>query len=408
MKFSKPNVIVASILLVGINGIASADNEPGFTPFSDAKLYAQFRPRLEHADVDDGVNDAATALTARTVIGGEFSQVGGISSLIGHLEATNVSHFGIMDDYAPEQKTGYDVIMDPSQTRMTQAHLTYSLGDTTLIAGRKMHAFDNQRFIGHAGWRQMFQTYDMIAVANKSIPNLALTGAYVNKVNRITESGKLDTQSILLHSAYAFDPVLNLSAYGYMLASIHDSFGVRATGKQDFSGVKLSYEAEYAFQDKPSLEEESMGDIKPDHEADYYKLGFRINYTSLIFGLDYEVLGKKEGSGGSAFNTPLASLHGMNGWADKFLATPVDGLVDTAITVGYLSNQFGRIIAIYRNFESDNGGKDYGSEFDMIYARNLFSNLGLTLKVAFYEAGADLKNGDTTKYWAMLDYRFNF
>jgi len=407
MKFSKSHVIVASILL-GINGIVSADNEAGFTPFSDAKLYAQFRPRLEHADVDDGVKDAATALTTRTILGGEFNKVGGIAGLSGHLEATNVSHFGIMDDYAPEQKTGYDVIMDPSQTRMTQAHLTYLLGDTALIAGRKMHTFDNQRFIGHVGWRQIFQTYDMIAVANKSIPNLALTGAYVNKVNRITENGKLDTQSILLHGAYTVDPIFNLSAYGYMLASIHDSFGVRATGKKNFSGVKFNYEAEYAFQDKASLKEESMGDIQPDHEADYYKLGFRINYTGLIFGLDYEILGEKEGAGGSAFNTPLATLHGMNGWADKFLATPADGLVDTSITVGYVSKPFGRAIVIYRNFESDNGGKDFGSEFDIIYARKLFKNLGLTLKAAFYEAGADLKNGDTNKYWAMLDYRFNF
>ena len=30
-----------------------------------------------------------------------------------------------------------------------------------------------------------------------------------------------------------------------------------------------------------------------------------------------------------AFNTPLATLHKFNGWADKFLTTPADGLTDS-------------------------------------------------------------------------------
>jgi hypothetical protein len=404
MTFPKFSVATACILL-GTSSLAFAqDNDDGFALFSDSLLYAQLRPRFEYADVDGGA-DAAKAFTVRTVIGAEFGQLVGVKGLDGHIEATNVSHFGILDDYSPQQP-GYDVIADPRQTRMSQAHITYAMGSTVFIAGRKMHTFDNQRFIGHVGWRQMPQTYDLIAVNNQSVKGLSLTGAYVKRVNRILEDAKLDTNSVLLHANYTVAPTLKVSAYSYMLASIHDTFGIRATGSSKFSGGKFSYEAEYAFQNKPTFEEESMGDIQPDHEASYYKLGSRLKYGTFVLGLDYEVLGKKEGSEGGAFNTPLATLHGMNGWADKFLKTPADGLVDLAFTVGYISKPFGRLVGIYRNFESDQGSTDYGNEFDVIYARKMSKHLGIILKAAFFK-GDEPAFADTTKYWLMFDYKFN-
>jgi hypothetical protein len=393
--------------LLGTTGLAfGEDSDDGFTLFSTSQIYAQFRPRFEYADVDGGA-DAAKAFTTRTVLGAEFGTLVGVKELTGHLEATNVSHFGILDDYAPQQ-SGYDVIADPRQTRMSQAHITYAAGGTAFIAGRKMHTFDNQRFIGHVGWRQMPQTYDMIAVNNTSIKGLSVTGAYVTRVNRIFADAKLDTNSVLLHGNYKVSPNLKLSAYSYMLASIHDTFGIRAAGSTKLSVGKISYEAEYAFQNKPTFEEESMGDVQPDHEASYYKLGGRFNHGSgFVVGLDYEVLGKKEGSEGGAFNTPLATLHGMNGWADKFLGTPPKGLVDLTLTVGYVNKKIGRVFAIYRNFQSDDGGDDYGNELDIIYAYQINRYLGTIAKAAFYKEGDDLANGDTTKYWLMFDYKFN-
>jgi hypothetical protein len=404
MKSSKLHFVVAGILL-GTAGVAPADDELGFTPFTDSLLYLQLRPRFEYADVDGGT-DAAKAFTIRTVLGGEFGSVGGIKGLDGNLEATNVSHFGMVDEYKPEQ-ADYDVIMDPTQTRITQSHLAYKSGQTTVIFGRKMLGLDNQRFVGHVGWRQMPQTFDMLGVVDNSIKNLNIVAGYVKRVNRITENGKLDTNSVVLNAAYTVAPELKITPYAYLLSSIHDTFGIRLTGRTAFSDVKLSYQAEYAMQDKASLKEQSMGDIKPDHEANYYKLGVRANYSDYFASLNYEVLGKKEGSEGGAFNTPLATLHAMNGWADKFLQTPGKGLVDTSLAVGYISKKYGRLIGFYHNFESDDGGLDYGSEFDLVYAYKLSKKLELMAKGAFYKEGDDLKNGDTTKYWLMLDYKFS-
>ncbi|MCK5718687.1 MAG: hypothetical protein KAH84_01920 [Thiomargarita sp.] len=405
MKFSKLS-LATCIILGTTSSLTIADSkDSGFSLFSDSILYSQLRPRFEYAD--GGSNSSAKAFTVRTVIGGKFNNIVGVKKLTAVIEANNVSHFGILDDYAPEQ-TGYNVIMDPSQTRMTQAHFDYKTGNTNIIIGRKMLGLDNQRFIGHVGWRQMPQTYDLLAVIDKSIKNLTLAGAYVKRVNKITENGKLDTNSVLLNGSYNVLPTLKVTAYSYMLSSIHDTFGLRATGKVNIAnGMKISYEAEYATQNKATFEEESMNDVQPDHEANYYKLGTRLTHPNFVFGIDYEVLGEKEGSEGGAFYTPLATLHAMNGFADKFLKTPDDGLVDTSIVLGYINKEFGRIIAIYHDFESDNGGKDYGSEFDIVYVRKLNKNLNLFLKSAFYKEGDDF-GVDTTKYWAMLDYKFNF
>ncbi len=262
----------------------------------------------------------------------------------------------------------------------------------------------------------MPQTYDMIGLVSKPAEGLNLTAGYVSKVNKIfanecanngykEKCRTLDTNSVILNGSYALAPAFKLTGYGYMLASVHDTFGIRATGEIDL-GLKISYEAEYAAQNKASLEEDSYG--KSEHDADYYKLGFRLKHSGFIFGADYEVLGKEEVKGGGAFGTPLATAHAMNGWADHFLATPVDGLVDTAITLGYINKSFGRFIIIYRDFESDGGSKDYGKETDVIYAHKLSKNLGMIVKAAFYKQGDDLSKADTTKYWAMLDYKFGF
>lgn len=411
MKFPKLSC-AAACLLLGTSGLTYGADDDGFKLFSGSPiLYLQIRPRYEYADVDvEGGADAAKAFTTRTLIGGKFGGVFGLNGLSANIEANNVSHFGLVDKYVPEQ-AGYNIIADPTQTRITQANLVYALGGTTLIAGRRLHTFDNQRFIGHVGWRQMPQTYDMLAVANNSFKPLSLTAAYVTRVKRIFDGAKstLDTNSVLVHGAYTFAPELKLTGYGYMLSSIHDTFGVRATGKIGLTGGSgsISYEAEYATQDKATLKEESMGDIQPDVEADYYKLGATLNYSGLILGAHYELLGQKDGSEGTGFNTPLATLHAMNGWADKFLGTPVDGLVDTGITVGYKNKAFGRVVVFYRTFESDNGGDDYGDELDVVFAHKFAKNLNLIVKAAFYKEGDDFGK-DTTKYWAMLDYKFNF
>jgi len=252
----------------------------------------------------------------------------------------------------------------------------------------------------------MPQTYDLAAVIYNGVKNLNLLGAYVNRVHQIKDNAQFDTGTVLLHATYKVMPELTVTAYDYMIQNFADHIGIRATGKVNAGSVKIGYEAEYAIQDDPSLDEsdEPLYSATRKQDADYYKVGASASVSGFTFGAAYEVLSDK-GDGDMAFSTPLSTLHAMNGWADKFLATPADGLTDLSVKLAYNAGQFGKLVTIYHKFESDKGSTDYGTEIDAAYKYKINKNLGLLLKGAWYDA--DKHSTDTTKYWVQLDYKFN-
>jgi len=218
-----------------------------------------------------------------------------------------------------------------------------------------------------------------------------------------------DTNTVFLHAAYKVAPELTITAYDYMLAGFADHIGIRATGETTLgNGVKLNYLAEYAKQNDASLKESSapFNDLKPDQDADYYRVELGASHHGYMAGVYYEVLGEK-GNGTKSFNTPLATGHAMNGWADKFLATPEDGLKDFSVNLGYADATLGKVMGVYHKFDSDGGGIDFGSEFDVVYTKNVMKNVNMMLKGAIYSQGdTATPYVDTTKYWVMFDYKY--
>lgn len=380
---------------------------------SNGKYSLEIRPRYEFVD-EDNAKDNANAFTVRTAIGAKFDALG-IDGLAAELEMMDVRNFGA-DNYAPES-AGYSLVADGEQTRVTQANISYSKDGFVGIVGRKGVNLDNQRFIGTVGWRQMPQTYDLVSVAYQGIENLDLMAAYVWQVNRIFDREislpalkvtDFDTNTVLLHAAYKVAPELTITAYDYMIASFADHIGIRATGETTLgNGVKLDYMAEYAKQADASLKESSapFDDLKPDQDADYYRFDLSGSYSGYTLGASYEVLGEA-GNGTNSFNTPLATGHAMNGWADMFLGTPADGLEDLSVKLGYSDTTLGNILGVYHKFDSDAGSVDYGSEFDVVYTKNVMKNVDMMLKGAIYSDGdTNPLYVDTTKYWVMFDYK---
>ena len=407
MKTIKMSLVAALAAAVATTGANAGALDQIIT---NPKLDIEIRPRYEHADVDGGT-DAADAFTVRTAIGVNMGLFG-VEGLNAQLQGMNVSNFGWVTDYAPEVNDGYDTIMDPSQSRITQANISYTTDGLTVLAGRKMVVLDNARFIGNVGWRQMPQTYDL-AAAIYGYENLSLLGAYVWQVNTITKDGELDTGSVLLHAAYKVAPELTVTAYDYMIQNFADHIGLRATGKADLGDFALKYEAEYAMQNDPSLTEsgDPLYTKDDDQEAIYYKVGMDAMVSGFTAGVAYEVLGEADG-GRMSFNTPLATKHAMNGWADVFLATPQEGLCDLSFKLAYNAGEYGKLMGVYHMFTSDvdnaAGDDDLGDEIDVAYKVGLAKNLGLLLKGAFYSAGDDsFGKFDTTKYWVQLDYKFH-
>ncbi|WP_294953633.1 alginate export family protein [Sulfurovum sp.] len=411
------SVVASTMMMAGgdIEPVATAPVVEDFLIFSNITANGEIRPRYEYVNVDN-TRDDANAFTSRVALGlhADLFQIEGLST---YLEATSVIGAGDYDSLRVDDSKEYQVVADPNQTRITQAYVDYKFSDTLIRAGRQGVNLDNQRFIGTVNWRQMPQTYDAVAVINNSVENLNLLAAYVWQVNRIfdkdsrkvapvigiTRGDQLETNSVLLHAAYTFMPELTVTGYGYLIQDISDTWGIAATGKFNVGEAsKIAYRAEYAHQADPSIT-----DYLPDAtaDADYYNIQATLNMSGFLAGARYEVLGAGNNNNGS-FQTPLATLHGQNGWADMFLATPADGLVDVNGMLGYKSAGFGVAKVVYHDFSSDTGSTDYGTEVDALYKNKVPGVKGLTgmLKAAWYSA--DNYAADTTKVWAMLDYKF--
>ncbi len=406
------------VLAAGMSSVASAASLENI--ISNPKVNLEIRPRYEYADVKDNGKDAAKAFTVRTALelDANLFEVEGLNT---QLQMINVAHFGLIDKYAPVDPK-YDVVMDPPQTRVTQANISYSANGLTGIVGRKMVVLDNARFIGNVGWRQMPQTYDLAAVIYNGVENLSLLGAYVNRVHTVKKDYSIDTGSVLLHGAYKVGPELTITLYDYMIQNFADHIGIRLTGKIDLGEAKVSYAAEYAKQKDPTMTEDDEPNLadafggthaNPDdieQDTDYYNLNLGTSYAGFFGNIGYEVLGDKD-DGDNPFMTPLATLHAHNGWADVFLKTPAQGLEDLSVKLGYNFGEYGKLFGIYHKFSAKEdlaGQDDLGNEIDIAYAYKIYKNLGLLLKYADYNAGDDVFNKkDVTKYWIQLDYKFS-
>lgn len=354
--------------------------------------------RLRYEGVEqDGIDESASALTLRTrlaYISGDYKGVSGF------VQMDDVTAIGDEDyNSTVNGNTDYPVVADPVGTEVNQAFLKYVYGDTTVKYGRQEVVLDNARFIGNVGWRQNAQSYDGLTIANTSVEDLAIVYGYVTNVNRIfgesSANSDIETSTHLLNVSYSGLPFGKLTGYGYMLelddapTASNKTLGLRFAGKTDVAeGTKLLYTAEFADQS-------AYKDGADSIDASYSLLELGVSAAGVTAKLGMETLG---GDGTYAFSTPLATLHAFNGWTDKFLGTPANGLVDTYVSVGgKLAGT--KLMVVYHDFAADEGGDDYGSELGLVAAKKFGKNYKLVGKYASYSA--DTHSVDTDKLWLM-------
>lgn len=346
--------------------------------FQNGSTSVSFRLRFEDVDVGGVSNDALTLKSRLTY---KTDTLNGFSALF---EVDDTTVLGDED---------YTGIADSEYTDVNQAYLAYSAADTTVKFGRQRILLDNQRFVGGVGFRQNEQTYDALTLTNKSLPDTTLFYGYISEVNNIfAVDAKHETH--LLNAKYTGLPFGTVTGYYYQIepdaaADSIDTFGVRFTGSQPAGDAKLLYTAEYATQDQNN-------GSKPD----YYVLEGGVSVSGVTAKLGYEVL---EGDGTNGFNTPLATKHKFQGWADKFLGTPAAGIEDLYLSVGTKVAGV-KLLAVYHDFESESTSADLGSEFGFVVAKKFGKNYGLSLKYADYEAGDT--GVDTDKLWLTATAKF--
>lgn len=415
---------LSAITAISIAGSFGSSLNAGddFTLFSNAKFNGELKARYEYVDDESNTRDKANAYTVRGTLGFEAALLG-VDGLSLKVDGTTVQTLGRTkyEDASSAANTRYDRVADPEQTRFTQGYLQYKLGATTLKAGRQITNLDNQRFIGSVDWRQMPQSLDALSLTNTSIPGLNLYGAYVYSYATVFKEPTWDSQSVILNGSYKVNDMLKITAYDYMLSLeknqfAADTYGVSLTGDIPAGPVKIAYHGEYAKQTDSTFDTTTTN-IEGKSDAYYYNAEATVSMMGVSLGVGQEFLSgtTDEGMGSDGktkFQTPLATLHKFNGTADKFLTTPMGGLVDTYYTLGYNAGGYGSALATYHTFETDvdMGGKsDLGSELDLQYANAIPGIKGLNglLKAAFYDGGnVNTFTKDKSIVWIQLGYKF--
>jgi hypothetical protein len=396
---------VGGIAALGVLAAATARAEvfePALNAMRETKPIVDLRLRSESVD-QAGMAEEAEAVTLRARLGFETGKAWSTALL-----ADADLLWPLDGDYnsTVNSKTLYPIVADPETYEINRLQLTNtSIAGTAIILGRQRINLDDQRFVGSVGWRQNEQTFDAVRVTNATIRNLSVDVTYLNLVNRVfgkdSPVGRYHGDSYLMNVAYQ-TPIGKLSGFGYLLdfeeaqRDSSQTLGVRLAGERPVQRIKLAYSASYAKQ-------REYADNPLDYEDDFLAFELTGTFRQYSLGGGMEVL---YGDGVKGFATPLATLHKFDGWADKFLTTPPNGLERRYVTLGYLTKGVGVLDtlsanATYHEFESERLAIDYGSEVDLQLTAK-WQRLNMMIKYARYEA--ERFATDASKFWVQVDF----
>lgn len=393
-----------ALLAVLVPGPALADPVT-LRPLIDARL------RYEQAEQDGAAADAEAA-TVRMRAGVEAKS--GPFAVLVESEAT----LAIAGDFnnGLNGRPG-PVIGDPQNVELNRAQVQFTgLPKTVVTVGRQRINLDDQRFVGNAGWRQNEQTFDAVRLEWTGVPKLRadVTYSWSNRTIWGVDGAAARPQAISGNSMFATlgyaTPRFGVTGFAY-LADLDEAavqgfrlssqtYGIRATTTVPVGRAKFGLLASYARQ--------SDWHNNPASYAASYLLGEGwIEASGFKLTAGYEVLGADTGAALTSLQTPFATLHKFNGWADKFLITPPNGLRDTYLGAGYTKGSLSGQV-VWHSFASDRLGLAYGREWNAQLAYRASPRIVLTAKYADYtrDGAADFAgDGDTSKLWLQLEYR---
>jgi hypothetical protein len=398
---------LAFCLALAPAGIAHAE-EIVLKPLGEARL------RYENVD-QDGLAEGAEALTLRVRAGVE-AKAGRWSALV-----EGQGNLAMIDDYFDglHGAATRPLVGDPDNIALSRAQLRYASPAFALTAGRQRLGFDDERFVGSVGFRQNGQSFDALRAEITPIKGIKADVAYAWSVRTIwgIDGTGARQQAVsgdnFFGNLSAQTPIGKLSAFAYLVdqdeAAMQgfrlssQSYGVRLDGSQPLGKAKIAYQLSYARQ--------SDWHCNPnDYSADYYLADVAVDFGGPRIGVGYEILGAGSGrDGGTAltsFQTPLATGFKFQGWADKFLTTPPDGVRDLYASAGWSWKAIGplkavTLQAVYHDYRSDRASRSYGDELNLLASAKLGKFTG-SARYARYRA--DTLVTDTDKYWLQLDW----
>ncbi len=431
MRTASTHTISVAVAMAVAAACNVAQANPITGAIGETKPIIDVRVRYETVDQDPSTTFTkdAEALVARARLGAETGKAWSTALLV---EGEFVGK--LMDDYREDptvaKNTLFPVVPDPDAVEVNRFHFTNtSIANTVITLGRQRINLDDQRFIGNVGWRMNEQTYDALRVVNKPMAgNFTIDVTYSNRVNRIfgpdSPQGSYKGDLILGNLAYQFK-VGKLTAFNYLmdfdpiptpivpaganpLRVSTNTMGLRFAGERPLSKIKLGYAVSYAQQ-------KDYGDNPVQFDNDYFLAELTATYKQYSLMLGNEILTGYLAPGSATpvgFATPLATLHKFQGWVDKFLTTPGNGIDDryaqfTANFKGVGPVETLTAVVAYHTYEAERGSVDYGDEINasLVAKKGRFTG---TLKYGDYSEGPTAASRavarDTKKLWAQVDF----
>lgn len=364
--------------------------------------------RLRYESVEQGSLDA-DAVTLRLRAGaeaklGKFSLLAEGEGTFAPLDNYNAFPFAIDDN---QRRTKYAVISDPENIEVNRLQLQYKSKNTTITLGRQRINLDDQRWVGSVGWRQNEQTFDAIrGEAKVGAVSADLAYAIGQRTIFGEDAGSrtdLDGDFILVGVGAKLGPIQGkIFSYlvdydeAFALSNSSQTYGAFVSGEFPVGKAKLTARASYARQ--------SDYRANPfDYAADYWSFegGAKLSGFTVLAG--WEQLGSDNSR---SVQTPLATLHKFNGWADVFLTTPPAGLEDAYLSVAKSFDGVKLLPGLNANitfhqFDSAKGDVEYGTEWNASAGFKI-GKVGVLLKYASYDA-RDF-GIDTDKLWLQMEW----
>lgn len=397
----------AAVLAVGGAFCAQSAKAEEFS----IKPVVEARLRYEHVE-QQGIADQADAVTVRVR--------GGAQATTGRFTATVVAQGNLaIDGHYYDGLNGAatrPLVADPQNVGLYIGQLQYKAKGFTLTAGRQKIVLDDERFVGNVGFRNNAQTFDAVRAEITPIKSVKLDVTYAWDVRTIWGSDGhgarqqgISGNNVLGNLSWT-TPLGTLTGFAYLVdqneAPVQgfrlssQTYGGRFAGTHAFSkAVKLAYQASYAHQSDWRRNPNS-------YSADYYLADGTLDVKGWKLNAGYEVLGADQGVAFTSFQTPLGTNFKFQGWADKFLTTPANGVRDLYFGGGYGAKKFGPLTAItlqgtWHRFNSDRLDQHYGDEVDLL-AQAKLKKTTMAVRYAHYEAHALAT--DTDKVWLQLDW----
>lgn len=400
------------IALALVSSLSAYAADPGHASagsglLRDGTIKLDLRYRFESVEEDRFEKNArASLLRSRVTL-----ESGAVRGWRGLAEVDDLRSIGV-DDYNSTEngRTEFPIVADPEYTEFNQVWIAYEREGLATHLGRQRIYVGEMRFIGGKPWRQNEQTYDGLRLQWSPISALSIDASYVSRVNRIfgqdadTNPADWTGDNFFSRADYRLSDRHRLAAFAHRLnvdAEAGFTAGQTVNNSSDSVGVEYM-----AVLDSMSLraaiaQQRDTGASELNYRAPYYVVEASAEALGLTWRAAHEVLGADNGVG---FSTPLANGHRYQGWADKFLNTPRDGLKDTWLSVDAKLEHLALTLR-YHDFRAESSGDDFGQELDMQLQWTVTPQLTATLKAAVFDSDAPERLNDTTKAWLMVQFR---